>query len=84
MSTPIYDALCEAMPGPSGPDEEDAAVTAQGTDVGGATEQDRHGDVAATANGEVSTARDGDGAAVRNGRVESGTAAGGTRGSVDH
>jgi hypothetical protein len=80
-STPIYDALCRAMPGPSGPDEEQA-VPAQGAEVDGAAGQDAH-DGAATANGKVSMAHDGqgNGAVTRNGRVERNTAADGSAGA---
>lgn len=83
MSTPIYDALCEVMPGPSGPDEEEPAP-AQGTEVDDAAGQDGHGADAATANGTRNPAHDarGNGAVTRNGRVEHDTAADGTTGSA--
>lgn len=43
MSTPIYDDLCETMPGPSGIDEEDEFVLARRDE----------GDDAAGRNGQV-------------------------------
>ena len=75
MSTPIYDALCRAMPGPSAPDEEEG-VPAQGTEADGAADQSGDGARAAAAggaNGKVSTAHDGqdNGAVTRNGRAAS-------------